>query len=74
MIAHIPGLFEMYLMTVDVTPFLVLMALGTLICISSAAVFMAAFAIARTKVRKEIGLYKTHIKYHPKRPDKKLHF
>jgi hypothetical protein len=31
---------------------------------------LVVFLMTRAKIRKEIGLYKTHIKYHPDPPEK----
>jgi hypothetical protein len=35
--------------------------------------FVAAIVIARRKVNREVGMYKTHLKYHPRGPSRKLH-
>lgn len=48
--------------------------MGVVGCLAVMMIFVSAVYLARKKIRKEIGLFKAHLRYRPDPPKKTFHF
>lgn len=58
----------------DLPDVIILMIIGVALFAGIILTLTASIIMARRKVRKEIGLLKTHLKFRPDRPVRRYHF